>query len=228
MNNLHGIVLELFKKDKKKQKIKNILYGKKALEKYIEVSFKGKSVSEKKKYKKNWDYTKVDNSVYFVYKGRGNKIGHRFISNSWKDGGHSYLGHLEHVNKRSKKKKIKQKGGLIPCAPCAMAAPGVISSMSAGTAALGAGALGTGVFMSRSSSGSSFFSKKGDNVKRKEVYEFNDNGKKTKKVFSLDKVKNGIKLNLGGKKSKSRSLKNAMKKFNKAVKTCKRKGFKKC
>ena len=130
--------------------------------------------------------------------------------------------------KRSKRRKIKQKGGLIPCAPCAMAAPGVISSMSAGTAALGAGALGTGVFMSRSSSGSSFFSKKGDNVKRKEVYEFNDNGKKTKKVFSLDKVKNGIKLNLGGKKSKSRSLKDAMKKFNKAVKTCKRKGFKKC
>ena len=62
----------------------------------------------------------------------------------------------------------------------------------------------------------------------KEVYELNDNGKKTKKVFSLDKTKSGIKLNLGGKKSKSRSLKNAMKKFNKAVRTCKRKGFKKC
>ena len=73
-----------------------------------------------------------------------------------------------------------------------------------------------------------FFSQKGNNVKRKEVYELNDNGKKTKKVFSLDKTKSGIKLNLGGKKSKSRSLKNAMKKFNKAVRTCKRKGFKKC
>jgi len=129
--------------------------------------------------------------------------------------------------KRSKRRKIKQRGGLIPCAPCAMAAPGVISSMSAGTAALGAGALGTGVFMSKRS-GSSFFSQNGNDVKRKEVYELNDNGKKTKKVFSLDKVKNGIKLNLGGKKSKSRSLKDAMKKFNKAVKTCKRKGFKKC
>lgn len=227
MNNLHGIVLELFKKDKKKQKIKNILYGKKALDKFIEVSFKGESVSEKKRYKKNWDYTKVDNSVYFVYKGRGNKIGHRFISNSWKEGGHSYLGHLEHVNKRSKKKKIKQKGGLIPCVPCAMAAPAVMPYMSAGMTALGAGALGTGVYMSKRS-GSSFFSQNGNDVKRKEVYELNDNGKKSKKVFSLDKVKNGIKLNLGGKKSKSRSLKDAMKKFNKAVKTCKRKGFKKC
>ena len=179
---------------------------------------------------KQWNLSKVGNSVYFVYKGRGNKIGHRFISNASKKGGHSYLGHLEHVNKRSKKKKIKQKGGIIPCAPCAMAAVPALSAgakMAMGAGAMGAGAFGTGVFMSRES-GSSFFSQNGDNVKRKEVYELNDNGKKTKKVFSLDKVKNGIKLNLGGKKSKSRSLKGAMKKFNKAVKTCKRKGFRKC
>ena len=134
---------------------------------------------------------------------------------------------MNRKKKRSKRKKIKQKGGM-PCAPCMMAAPVFIPSLSAGATALGAGALGTGVFMSRSSSGSSFFSQKGDNVKRKEVYELNNNGKKTKKVFSLDKMKNGIKLNLGGKKSKSRSLKDAMKKFNKAVRTCKRKGFKKC
>jgi len=227
MNNLHGIVLELFKKDKKKQKIKNILYGKTALDKFVEVSFNDRDEKEKEKYMKQWDLTKVDNSVYFVYKGRGNKIGHRFISNSWKGGGNSYLGHLESVKKKSKKKKIKQKGGLIPCVPCAMAAPAVMPSMSAGMTALGAGAFGTGVFMSNGS-GSSFFSQNGNNVKRKEIYELNDNGKKTKKVFSLDKVKNGIKLNLGGKKSKSRSLKDAMKKFNKAVKTCKRKGFRKC
>ena len=65
MNNLHGIVLELFKKDKKKQKIKNILYGKKALDKFVEVSFKGRDEKEKKKYMKRWDSSKLSNSLKF-------------------------------------------------------------------------------------------------------------------------------------------------------------------
>ena len=130
-------------------------------------------------------------------------------------------------NKRSKKKQVKQKGGLIPCAPCAMAAVPALSTgakMAVGASAMGASAMGAGYFVSKSS-GSSVVSKNGKkSIKRSEVYELNKNGKKTKKRFYQD----GKNLVINGKKSKSRSLKDAMKKFNKAVRTCKRKGFKKC
>ena len=131
--------------------------------------------------------------------------------------------------KRSKRKKIKQKGGLIPCAPCAMAAIPVLSAgakIAVGAAGVASGALGAGYLVSKSSSSSSsIVSKDGkQSIKRSEVYELNKNGKKTKKRFYQD----GKNLVINGKKSKSRSLKNAMKKFNKAVRTCKRKGFKKC
>ena len=40
MNKLHGRVLELFLKDKKESKITNIVYGKEALDKYVEAAFK--------------------------------------------------------------------------------------------------------------------------------------------------------------------------------------------
>jgi hypothetical protein len=92
MNNLNGIVLELFIKDSK-NKINNVLYGGEALDKFIEISFKDNSEKEKKIYKKKWDVSKVGNSVYFVSNKGDNKITHRFISDSWIDGGHSYLGH---------------------------------------------------------------------------------------------------------------------------------------
>jgi len=230
MNQLHGIVLELFKKDKKKYKISDVLYGKKALEKYVEVSFKDRDEKEKKKYMKQWDSSKLGNSVYFVYtltRGKNNQIkktGHRFVSNASKKGGHSYLGHIDtnSFKLRRSKKRIKQRGGLIPCAPCAVA---VVPTLSAG-AKMAMGALGTGYFVSKSSSSSSsVISKDGKkSIKRSEVYELNKNGKKTKKRF----FQNGKNLVINGKKSRSRSLKDASKKYNKLVKRCLKSGFKKC
>jgi len=95
MNNLHGFVLEYFLKDIHELEINSVCYGEKALDKFIEISFKDRSEEKKKKKKKQWDTSKVNNSVYFIYKKDNNhKINHRFISDSWLDGGHSYLGHI--------------------------------------------------------------------------------------------------------------------------------------
>ena len=105
MDQLHGRVLELFLKDKKDNKIRNIEYGKKALEKYVDASFKNRDEKDKKKYLKQWNSSKLSNSVYFVYQSR-NRKGHRFISNASKKGGYSYLGHLESNNGKSFKKRI--------------------------------------------------------------------------------------------------------------------------
>jgi len=101
MNNLHGFVLEYFLKDIHKLENDSIYYGEKALDMYIEISFKDRSEADKEIYKKKWDLSKVDNSVYFIYKKdnnhMNNKIYHRFISDSWLDGGHSYLGHISNI-----------------------------------------------------------------------------------------------------------------------------------
>lgn len=101
MNNLHGFVLEYFLKDINKLENDSISYGEKALDMYIEISFKDSSEQDKEIYKKNWDLSKIDNSVYFIYKKdnnhMNNKINHRFISDSWLDGGHSYLGHISNI-----------------------------------------------------------------------------------------------------------------------------------
>jgi hypothetical protein len=97
MNNLHGFVLEYFLKDIHELEINSVCYGEKALDKFIEISFKDRSEEDKEIYKKQWDTSKVNNSVYFIYKKdnhANNKINHRFISDSWLDGGHSYLGHI--------------------------------------------------------------------------------------------------------------------------------------
>ena len=117
MNQLHGRVLELFLKDKKDNKIRNIVYGKKALEKYVDASFKNRDEKDKKKYLKQWNSSKLSNSVYFVYQS-GDRKGHRFISNASKKGGYSYLGHLESNNGKSfkkrksvKRRKTTQRGG---------------------------------------------------------------------------------------------------------------------
>ena len=81
--------------------INSVYYGEKALDMYIEISFKDRSVEDKEIYKKQWDLSKVNNSVYFIYKKdnnhMNNKINHRFISDSWLDGGHSYLGHISNI-----------------------------------------------------------------------------------------------------------------------------------
>ena len=105
MDKLQGRVLELFLKDKKENKITNIVYGKKALDKYVDASFKNRDEKDKKKYLKQWNSSKLSNSVYFVYQsGRGK--GHRFISNASKKGGYSYLGHLEDKNNKLFRKRV--------------------------------------------------------------------------------------------------------------------------
>ena len=224
MNKIHGRVLELFLKDKNNNKISNIVYGKKALDKYVDASFKNRDEKDKKKYLKRWDSSKLSNSVYIVYKSRRGK-GHRFISNASKKGGYSYLGHLESNNNKSFRKRIPlsvrrkrsrsrgrrrvQRGGY--CAPCLM---GPLA---------GAFGLGTaGYLVSRSSSTSIVNGKK--SIKRKEIYEMNKNGKKIKKTF----IQNGLNLKLAGKKVKAKTLKKSIDRFNKAVKRCIQSGFKKC
>ena len=97
MNNLHGFVLEYFLKDIHKLENDSVYYGEKALDKFIEISFKDRSEEDKEIYKKQWDLSKVNNSVYFIYKKDNNHINHRFISDSWLDGGHSYLGHKSNI-----------------------------------------------------------------------------------------------------------------------------------
>jgi len=232
MNKLHGRVLELFRKDKNENKISNIVYGKKALDKYVDVAFKGRDEKDRKQYMKQWDSSKLGNSVYFVYdskRGKQGQIrqkGHRFISNASKSGDYSYLGHLESNNKEGfkkrksvKRRKKTQRGGMVPCVPCAAAMTPMLSS----GIGLGAAALGTGYYVSKSSS-STRVSDGGKNIKRKEIYEIMKNGKKKKKIF----IQDGKNVIINGKKSKSRSLKNATKKLNTAIKRCVKSGFKKC
>ena len=222
MDKLHGRVLELFLKDKKESKITNIVYGKKALDKYVDASFKNRDEKDKKKYLKRWDSSKLSNSVYFVYQsGRGK--GHRFISNASKKGGHSYLGHLESKNnklfvkrvpvsvrrKRSRSRRRVQRGGA--CAPCLIGP--VAGALGVGTA---------GYLVSRRSSSSIVNGKR--SLKRKEIYEMNKNGKKVRKTF----IQDGLNLILAGKKTKVKTMKKSIKKFNNAVKRCIKSGFKKC
>ena len=102
-----------------------------------------------------------------------------------------------------------QRGGF--CAPC-LAGP-IAGAVGVGTA---------GYLVSRSSSTSILNGKK--SVKRKEVYEMNKNGKKVKKTF----IQDGLNLILAGKKSKVKTMKKSIKKFNNAVKRCIKSGFKKC
>jgi len=224
MNKLHGRVLELFKKDKKENKISNIVYGKKALDKYVEAAFKNRDEKDRKQYMKKWNLSKIGNSVYFVYNSKRGKQGqirqkgHRFISNASKSGDYSYLGHLESNNKEGfKKRKKTQRGGLIPCVPCVGALTPMIGNLG-----LGATAIGTGYLVSKSSSMKSVNGK--TKIKRKEIYEINQNGKKIKKRF----IQDGKNLIINGKKLKVRSLKDASKKFENEIKKCIKSGFKKC
>ena len=241
MNKLHGRVLELFLKDKNNSKISNIVYGKKALDKYVDASFKNRAETDKNKYLKQWDSSKLSNSVYFVYKSsRGknkqiNKTGHRFISNASKKGGYSYLGHLENNNKNYKsfkkrrsvnyrkthrKKtylKKQQKGGLLPlCGGPACLIP----------LGLGAGAVGLGISSSSSSSSSSF--KRNGNKTSYNRYESNsmeNNGKKKKFELKNNKVyinKREI------KPKEKKTIRRALQLYKSLINDCKKKGFQKC
>ena len=112
-------------------------------------------------------------------------------------------------SKRSIRRKRTQKGGY--CPPCLI--PPVVSAMGLGTA---------GYLASRSSSEKIVNGKK--SVKRKEIYKIKKNGKQLKKIF----IQNGLNLKLAGKKVKTRTMREATKKFNEAVKKCIQSGFTKC
>ena len=107
MNKLNGKVLELFNNDKKKYNISKVCYGKKALDKFADVSIDDNTL--KKKWKNNWYSKKINNSVYFVYNTKKGKI-HRFISSASKIGLEiSYLGLLEKSKKKRKSNKLTKK-----------------------------------------------------------------------------------------------------------------------
>ena len=61
-------------------------------------------------------------------------------------------------------------------------------------------------------------------MKRKEIYKIKKNDKKLKKIF----IQNGLNLKLAGKKVKARTMREATKKFNEAIKKCIQSGFRKC
>ena len=226
MNKLRGKVLELFLKDKKENKISNIIYGKKALDKYVEEAFKNDDEKDKKKYLKQWDSSKLSNSVYFVYKSsRGKnkqikKMGHRFISNASKEGGYSYLGHLESNNKKSFKKKIPvsvrkrkrsvrrkkvQSGGF--CLPCLPVAAGAVGGAVGGAASI--------YSMYKSKSSGSSYKKVGNkvNVKNYTKSSKNMNGiKKKGKVIQDNKF-----VTINGKRRRYNTLAKATREYKRAI-----------
>ena len=111
--------------------------------------------------------------------------------------------------KRSRSRRRVQRGGY--CAPCLIGP--VAGALGVGTA---------GYLVSRRSSSSIVNGKR--SLKRKEIYEMNKNGKKVRKTF----IQDGLNLILAGKKSKVKTMKKSIKKFNNAVKRCIKSGFKKC
>ena len=132
-------------------------------------------------------------------------------------------------SKRRRRRKITGKrkgqvGGMLPllaCGPCmASAVSGVASGVASGAAALGAGSVLYAV-----KKRSSMKTVKGKRViDRHEVYETFQRGKKVKRTF----IQKGRNLVLNGRKSRSKNMKGACKKFNKSVKKCRESGFKKC
>lgn len=111
--------------------------------------------------------------------------------------------------KKTRKRKVSQKGGF--CPPCVLAP--VIGA---------AGLSATGIVMSSSSSSSDVNGKR--NIKRQEKYQINNNGK-----IKVRKFKQNDKRVYDGKKmSEYDNLKEASEAYNSLIKKCKAKGFQKC
>ena len=128
---------------------------------------------------------------------------------------------------RSINNKIEQVGGVDPLCLSCVAGPSLLSMMGYG-AAVGGGALAGKKIYSKfkSKKSSSSIKKVGDkiDIKRNEELEMNDNGKKEK----LNIKQNNNVLDINGKKKKYKSLKKASEMYEKKIKSCLKKGFKKC
>ena len=113
--------------------------------------------------------------------------------------------------KRTRKRKVSQKGGF--CPPCLLAP--LAGAMSLGTA---------GYMVSKSSSSRNVNGKK--HFKRKESYSTKKNGKKMKKVY--EQKNNRIYLNGKEIKPRTNDINKATKRLDKKIKECVESGFKKC
>ena len=178
------------------------------------------------------DYPSTGRKSYVIYRKTRDTKGKPFYGRFYRK---SEI--LTKSNKNYSKKKIRtrrakrktQRGGLVPCIPCGIAAAAPAANFAAATAA------GVGIWVSkhlRDISGFSHNSSRkvrvvnGEEIfERKETYiTKNKNGETKEKKFTQA----GTKLNLAGKKSTESSVKEATAKFNAAVKRCVKSGFKKC
>lgn len=111
--------------------------------------------------------------------------------------------------KRTRKRKVSQKGGF--CPPCLLAPLMGVAGLSA-----------TGIMISSSSSSSNKNGKR--SVKRKEKYQITKNGKTHKREFKQmnKRVYDGKKM------SEYDNINQAIKAYDNLIKKCKAKGFQKC
>jgi len=134
---------------------------------------------------------------------------------------------MPYSRKRRRKRKRKtgvQYGGILPVA-AAVCAPCVASAAASSASMLGAGVTaGLGSVYMVKKSISSEKSKGKTILSRREEYKIKKGKKWKKKTF----VQKGRVLTLSGKKIKCRSVKEARKKFNKAIDNCIKIGFDKC
>ncbi|MBI19457.1 MAG: hypothetical protein CMB73_02660 [Euryarchaeota archaeon] len=113
MNKLHGEVKRLYLQDKARYNIRDIHYGKNALDMWMNVRYGLMMDSnERKAYVQRWNSRKLNNSVYYVHPSKKSKVTkvHRFIScASFDSDDCSYLGHLETTSQKQKSRSNKRK-----------------------------------------------------------------------------------------------------------------------
>lgn len=118
-------------------------------------------------------------------------------------------------------------GGIDPLCLSCVAGPSLLSMLGYGAAVGGGAVAGKKIYSKYKSNKSSSSIKRVGNkldIKRSEEYEINNNGKKEK----LNIKQNNNVLDINGKKKKYKSLKKTSEMYEKKIKSCLQKGFKKC